>query len=62
VSQVMEANAWQRLVVRQQLMPLVGDGSRPQGTAVRLSDDKSAIRQGNAKLEKLFSLLDTMAA
>jgi hypothetical protein len=27
VSQVVEANAWQRLVVRQQLVPLVGDGS-----------------------------------
>jgi len=62
VSQIVEANARQRLVVRQQLMPLVGDGSRLQGTTIRLRNDKSLVRQGNAEHEKLLGLLDAMAA
>jgi hypothetical protein len=50
VSQVVEANARQRLGVRQQLMPLVGDGSRLQRAAVGLGNDKGVVRQGNAEL------------
>lgn len=43
-------------------LPLVGDGSRLQGTAIGLGNDKSVVRQRNAKLEKLLGLLDPMAA
>ena len=62
VPQIVEANARQRLVVRQQQMPLVGDGSRLQWAAIGLGNDKSVVRQGNAEQEKLLGLLNTMAA
>jgi hypothetical protein len=50
VPQIVEANARQRLVVRQQLMPLVSDGSRLQGTAIGLGNDKSVVCERNAEL------------
>jgi hypothetical protein len=44
VPQIVEAKPRQRLVVREQLMPLVRDGSRLQGTAICLRNDKSVVR------------------
>ena len=60
VPQIVKANARQRLAVRQQLMPLVGNGSRLQRAAIRLGNDKCVIRQRNAEYEKLLGLLDAM--
>ena len=50
------------LVVRQQLMPLMGDGSRLQRTTVGLGNDKGVVRQRNTEPEKLLGLLNTVTA
>jgi hypothetical protein len=62
VPQIVEADARQRLVARQQLIPLLRDGSRLQRVAIGLGNDKSAVGQRNAELEQLLSLLDAATA
>ncbi len=51
VPQIMKANAGQRLVLCEQQLPLVRDGSRLQGTTVRLSNDESLVGQRNTECE-----------
>jgi len=60
VPQVVEANARQRLVDCQQLVPLLRDGSRLQRPAIRLGNNKRVVRQRNAELEKLLGLRNAM--
>ena len=60
VPQVVETNARQRLVDRQQLVPLLRDGSRLQRPAIRLGNNKRVVRQRNAELEKLLGLRNAM--
>jgi len=60
VPQIMEANARQCFVFRQQKVPLVRDGSRLQRPAIRLGNNKRVVRQRNAELEKLLGLRNAM--
>jgi hypothetical protein len=43
VAQIVEADARQGLMLREQQMPLVGDGSRLQRGAIGLGDDKVVV-------------------
>lgn len=44
VAQIVETNARQRLVLREQQVPLVREASRLQGATIGLSNDKSFVR------------------
>jgi hypothetical protein len=62
MAQIVEANARQRLMLREQQMSLMGDGSRLQGPSVGLRHDKGVIRQRNAEHLKLLGSLCSVAA